>query len=133
MSGHPFHPRPLRPRRPPGVAPQQTGTPGHQADQWRREIAQLAKRRNVVCKISGIVAQAPKESWTADHLAPIINHCLEVFGPDRVVFGSDWPVCTRVAALREWVAALKEVIQNRPKADQRKLLHDNAVRFYGLA
>lgn len=111
----------------------QAGSPSHRADQWRRDIAQLAKRQNVVCKISGIVAQAPKGSWTAEHLAPIVNHCLEVFGPDRVVFGSDWPVCTRVATLGQWVTALKEVIRTRPEVDQRKLLHDNAVRFYGLA
>ena len=108
------------------------GTPGHQPDQWRRDLDQLAKRRNVVCKISGIVARAPKEGWTADDLAPIVNHCLDAFGPDRVIFGGDWPVCTRVASFRQWVTALREVIASRSQADQRKLLSENAVRFYGL-
>jgi len=103
------------------------------ADQWRRDIAALAKRKNVVCKISGIVARATPDKWTPEDLAPIINHCLAVFGPDRVMFGSDWPVCTRAASLRQWVAALKEVVRNRDETQQRKLLHDNAVRFYGLA
>lgn len=111
----------------------QTGAPTHQADPWRRDIDRLAKRRNVICKISGIVARAPKASWTSDDLAPIINHCLEAFGPRRVIFGSDWPVCTRVATLRQWVTALKEVIRARPEADQRKLLSENAARFYALA
>jgi len=101
-------------------------------EQWRRDIAALAERQHVVCKISGIVARAPKDDWTAEDLAPIINHCIEVFGPERVMFASDWPVCTRVASLRQWVAALKEVIRDRPEPDRRKLLHDNAVRLYGL-
>ncbi|HYW80138.1 MAG TPA: amidohydrolase family protein, partial [Thermoguttaceae bacterium] len=73
-----------------------------------------------------------KVTWTADDLAPTVEHCLEVFGPDRVVFGGDWPVCTRVASLRQWITALRQIIAGRPEEEQRKLLHDNAVRFYGL-
>ena len=109
-----------------------TRPPQHGADQWQRDIARLAERERVVCKISGIVARAPKETWIPEDLAPIINHCLEVFGPDRVMFASDWPVCTRAATLRQWVTALQEIIQSRPESERRKLLHDNAVRFYGL-
>jgi len=109
------------------------GSPAHDADQWRRDIAELAKRDRVVCKISGIVARAPKDNWQADDLAPIINHCLDVFGPDRVMFASDWPVCTRVAAFREWVAALKQVEKERSEDERRKLFADNAIRFYGLS
>ncbi len=103
------------------------------ADAWRRDMGELARRRNVVCKISGIVARMTPGGWTAEDLAAVINHCLEVFGPNRVMFGSDWPVCTKAATVAQWVAALKEVIRDRPTAHQRRLLHDNAVRFYGLA
>jgi predicted TIM-barrel fold metal-dependent hydrolase len=105
----------------------------HAAEQWRRDVAVLAQRSNVVCKISGIVARVPKEGWTPDDLAPIINHCLDSFGPDRVMFASDWPVCTQGAPLRRWVEALRAVIRHRPLAEQRKLLGQNAIRFYGLA
>lgn len=105
---------------------------GHDPDQWRRDIGRLARRKNIVCKISGIVAEADKATWTAADLAPIINHCIEAFGPNRVMFASDWPVCTTVATLAQWVGALKEVIRRQSKIQQRKLLHDNAVRFYGL-
>ena len=108
------------------------GPKSHDPDPWRRDMAALAKAKTTICKISGIVASAPK-GWTPDDLAPIINHCLESFGPDRVVFGGDWPICTAGATLAQWVEALKVVIRNRPEPDQRKLLHDNAVRFYGLA
>jgi predicted TIM-barrel fold metal-dependent hydrolase len=101
-------------------------------DQWRRDLAALAKRKNVVCKISGIVSRMAKGHWSPDDLAPVINHCLDAFGPDRVMFAGDWPVCTRGATLRGWVLALLDVIRSRSPEDQGKLLHDNAVRFYGL-
>ncbi len=106
--------------------------PSHDPDQWRRGIIALAKRENVVCKISGIVARAPHDTWNAGDLAPIVNHCFDTFGPDRVMFASDWPVCTRVATLREWVLALKEVVKDRSEEQRRKLFADNAVRFYEL-
>lgn len=106
--------------------------PSPHPDQWRRGIAALATRKNVICKISGIVARATQGEWTAGHLAPVVNHCLSSFGPDRVVFGGDWPVCTRVATLRQWVEALRAIVRKRPEAEQRKLFHDNAMRFYGL-
>jgi len=106
--------------------------PDHDPDEWRRQMAALARKPNTICKISGIVARARKGAWSAADLAPVINHCLDEFGPDRVVFGSDWPVCTLVASLREWVMALREIISSRPLADQRKLLADNAKKLYRL-
>jgi predicted TIM-barrel fold metal-dependent hydrolase len=106
-------------------------TTDHDADAWRRDMEKLAAQKNVICKISGIVARVPKE-WSAADLAPIVNRCLDTFGPSRVVFGSDWPVCLNGAPLREWVAALKQIIAVRPTTEQRSLLHDNAVQFYRL-
>jgi len=107
------------------------GERSHDPERWRRDMETLAGKKNVVCKISGIVARAPA-GWTAEDLAPIVNHCLRVFGPDRVFFGSDWPVCLRGATYGEWVRALKEIVRNRGEGERRKLFHDNAVRFYGL-
>ena len=104
----------------------------HTRDQWARDMAEYAKRDNVVCKISGIVAQAP-ENWTAADLAPTIDYCLDSFGPDRVIFASDWPVCTLRASLAQWVQALLEVISSRSEEQQRKLLCDNALRIYSLS
>jgi predicted TIM-barrel fold metal-dependent hydrolase len=101
--------------------------------QWQRDLARMARCKNVVCKVSGIVASARPGKWTADNLAPIINHTLDSFGPDRVMFGGDWPVCTLAASYRQWVDALKQIVRDRPFEQQRKLFHDNAVRFYGLA
>lgn len=115
-----------------GNAPQDPNNPpAHTRQQWMDDIQALAQRSNVVCKISGIIAQA-QPGWTPQDLAPTINHCLDSFGPDRVIFGGDWPVCTLGASYAQWVNALKEVIAMRSQAEQRKLLHDNAVRIYGL-
>ena len=69
----------------------------------------------------------------AADLAPPINFCLDTFGPNRVIYGGDWPVCKVTAPYADWVKSLKEVIATRPRDEQKKLLHDNAVKFYRLA
>jgi L-fuconolactonase len=105
--------------------------PDHTADAWKRDIDLVATKKNVICKISGIVARVPKQ-WSADDLAPLVNHCLDAFGPDRVVFGGDWPVCLMGAPLAQWVKALRQIIASRPAAEQQALLAGNAARFYRL-
>ncbi len=77
---------------------------------WKADIGRIAERKNVVCKVSGIVASAAPGPWTSDDLAPIVNHVMDQFGPDRVVFGGDWPVCTLAATYREWVSALQAIV-----------------------
>ena len=103
----------------------------HTKEQWQRDMAALGAREHVVCKISGIIARAPA-GWSADTLVPTVNHCLDSFGPDRVVFGGDWPVCNFGASLGAWVAALREIVSGRPEEEQAKLLAGNAERLYGL-
>ena len=114
-----------------GAARPEEGPFGHTAGQWRDGISALGQRPNVVCKISGIVARVT-EGWSADLLAPTVDHCLDAFPPDRVVFGGDWPVCTLGASLEEWVRALRRIIAPRSDEDQRALLHGNAARLYRL-
>jgi predicted TIM-barrel fold metal-dependent hydrolase len=103
-----------------------------QRAQWQRDVAAVAQHKNVVGKVSGIIVSAKPGEWTADDLAPFINHLAQVFGPDRILFGGDWPVCTQVATYRQWFDALQGVIHDWPEDDQRKLFHDNAVRVYRL-
>lgn len=105
--------------------------PSHDPDAWRASIDELASCSNIVCKISGIIARAPRD-WQDGDLAPIIDHCLDAFGPDRVFFGSDWPVCTRGAPLRDWVHALERIVAHRSLEDRRKLWSENAERIYRL-
>jgi predicted TIM-barrel fold metal-dependent hydrolase len=106
---------------------------GKEYDRWRKDMEGIARRTNLVGKVSGIVASAEPGRWGPDDLAPIVNHTLDVFGPDRVMFGGDWPVCTLAATYRQWVEALRTILRERPEDEQRKLFHDNAVRIYGLA
>ena len=113
-------------------ASQRKEAPKHDAQKWRDDIKALADRDNVICKISGVIASAPQGIPFAESLAPIVNHCLDSFGPDRVVFGGDWPVCLLGGSYRNWVTALREIIASRSVADQKKLMHENARKFYGL-
>jgi len=101
-------------------------------DAWRTALGKVAKHDNVVCKVSGFVKTATKGAWTAEDLAPIVNHVFDAFGPRRVLFASDWPVCTLTATLREWVEALQAIVATRPLEEQECLFHQNAERFYGL-
>jgi len=104
--------------------------PQHNKDQWYREMKRLAQRSNIICKISGIVDNAGAFPLNAADLAPIIDYCFESFGPNRVMFAGDWPVCLRNMPLSTWIETLKEVVAKLSLADQRNLFHDNAAAFY---
>ena len=99
---------------------------------WKRDMADVAKRKNVVVKVSGIIASAKPGAWTVEQLAPIVNHTLDSFGPQRVMYGGDWPVCTLAASYRQWYDALNQIVSTRPEAERRQLFHDNAARWYRL-
>ena len=112
--------------------PPKSETAPHDPGKWRDDIKTLADCPNVICKISGVIARAPAGVPLADALAPIVNHCLDTFGPDRVIFGGDWPVCLLGGSYKDWLTTLRTLIANRPVADQKKLLHANAAAFYRL-
>lgn len=103
----------------------------HERQQWLDDMAGIGQESNVVCKISGIVARA-KSGWAARDLSPTVNHCIDCFGEDRVVFGSDWPVCVPTTPLSGWVSALREIVSDRSERLQHKLLYQNAQRIYRL-
>ncbi len=99
---------------------------------WREHMSEIAKRPNVVGKISGVVAYADAESWTVETLRPYVEHTIEVFGWDRVVWGSDWPVCTLGGGLSTWLAATHALIAGASADEKAKLLSGNARRVWGL-
>ena len=105
--------------------------PKHTAEEWKRAIDAIAKNQNVIGKISGVAASLPKGGDASD-LAPAVNHCLDAFGADRVVFGGDWPVCLLGAEFSQWHAFLSQIVSARPAADRRKLWSQNAIRHYSL-
>ena len=101
-------------------------------DAWRAGIARIAEHPNVFCKLSGLVTEAPAGASASD-LAPAVEHVLAAFGQDRVLFGSDWPVCTLAASYDRVVDALVEVLGAGLTPDfERKLFGENAARFYGI-
>jgi len=114
------------------------GNPQHkftkeQFEQWKKDLAAVAAKPNVACKISGFLANGwPKGKWTADDIAPVVNGTIEAFGVDRCLFAGDWPVVTLAASFKEWLTAVRAILANRPEADQKKILHDNAAKLYGI-
>jgi predicted TIM-barrel fold metal-dependent hydrolase len=104
-----------------------------QIDDWKAALGEVAKRKNVMVKVSGIVANGwERGRWKAEELAPAVNATIEAFGVARCLYGGDWPVCTKAATYAEWITALRQIISSRPEADQKKILHDNAAKFYGI-
>ncbi len=101
-------------------------------DTWKAGMAAVAAKRNVVCKVSGFIVNGGKGPWKADDLAPVVNSTIEAFGIDRVMFGGDWPVVTLSATYKDWLTMLRAIIANRSDVDQKKILHDNAAKFYGI-
>jgi predicted TIM-barrel fold metal-dependent hydrolase len=111
------------------------GNPDIQArdyDSWRAELREIANLPNVVCKVSGIVVNADRDRWTADDLRPAVQHVIACFGWDRVLFGSDWPVCTLAASYRQWLDALLALTADAGEDNRIKLFQDNAARIYRL-
>jgi predicted TIM-barrel fold metal-dependent hydrolase len=101
-------------------------------DPWRESVRKISEFPNVCCKISGLVAYADHRVWTEDDLRPFVEHTIECFGWDRVMFGSDWPVCIQSATLRKWLETLSRLTQTERPANRDKLFYGNAVRVYRL-
>jgi predicted TIM-barrel fold metal-dependent hydrolase len=106
---------------------------GQSLDPWRSYISALAALPNIACKISGVMAYGKPGQVTADAVRPFVEHCLEQFGWDRVVWGGDWPVCCMTTTLADWVSVSRWLVRNESEANQRKLFHENAERIYGLS
>ena len=104
---------------------------GGQFEPWAAHIRELAAFENVHCKVSGIVTTA-SENWTREELKPYIRHLIEAFGYERLMFGSDWPVCTLAATYREWVDALLWAIEDASDTERNSLFYENASAFYSV-
>ena len=103
-----------------------------QLQPWSTEIAELAALPNVVCKISGMTTEAEHETWTVDDLAPYFHRVVECFGWDRLLFGSDWPVCNLAGGYDRWLHAADALLAGVSSADRAKFFLGNAVRIYRL-
>lgn len=100
---------------------------------WARNLAELARRPNIFCKLSGIVTEADYSTWTYEQILPYMEIALEAFTPARLMFGSDWPVCRVATTYVDWVRTIDRFAETLSAAERQALFHDTAARAYRLA
>ena len=101
-------------------------------DSWRRDIRALARHPHVCCKVSGLVTEAAWRGWKPAEFTPYLDTVLEAFGPSRLMFGSDWPVCLLAAEYADVVAIPREHFARLSPAEREEIWGGTATRFYGL-
>ena len=99
---------------------------------WRTGIRELARFPKVFCKLSGLVTEANWKTWKPEHIAPYLDIVLEFFGPERLMIGSDWPVCTVAATYTQVMSLVIEYLGQYSAEVRQKILGENAVRFWNL-
>jgi L-fucono-1,5-lactonase len=100
--------------------------------EWSRLLRELARSDNVVAKLSGLVTEADWQSWTPAVLQPAVDIALEAFGPDRLMFGSDWPVCEVAASYEQVVATAQQLTASLNARELEQVFRETALRTYGL-
>ena len=108
-------------------------TPGKPQDPTTTVAFQpLARYPNISCKLSGLVTEANWNSWQTDDLLPFVDTALEAFGADRMMFGSDYPVCLLAASYDRVLDSFQEILKSLSDADRDKIFSQNAEKFYRL-
>ncbi|MFE6958036.1 amidohydrolase family protein [Streptomyces sp. NPDC057696] len=103
-----------------------------QPDTWAADLAALARLPNTVAKLSGLVTEADRHTWSPSDLRPFVSVALDAFGPERLMFGSDWPVCTLAAGYEQVVALGRELVADLSEHEQTAVFAGTAARVYGL-
>jgi len=101
----------------------------HEIEPWRAQILELARRPHISCKLSGMVTEADFHNWTIEDLQPYVETALEAFGPERLLFGSDWPVCTVASSYKRWLDVVKQCTAGLSSDEHDKILGENAQKF----
>jgi L-fuconolactonase len=104
----------------------------HSTEDWLPGFLEAASFPNVFCKLSGMVTEAEWDGWKVDDLRSYVLAALESFGPDRLMFGSDWPVCELAASYDEVHRALEDSLEGISKSERAAIFGETASRFYGL-
>ncbi|WP_171180622.1 amidohydrolase [Ruegeria sp. HKCCD8929] len=98
---------------------------------WATDMAAMARDTSAFCKLSGLVTEAAV-GWTVDDLKPYVVHLLDTFGPERLIWGSDWPVCTLASSYERWLEATDILLADLDSAAKSAILGGNATRAYRL-
>jgi len=101
-------------------------------DEWKKDITALSELNHVTCKLSGIMAYCAPGTSSYETIKPYVDHALECFGPDRMVWGSDWPVVNLAKGLPEWLEVTKTILSNLSSDEASKIAHINAKRIYKI-
>jgi L-fuconolactonase len=99
---------------------------------WKQDLQQIAMHENVSCKISGLATEAHWADWKSTDIMPYLDTALEAFGPQRLLYGSDWPVCLLAATYPQQISMVREFIDSLSPHEKKAIMGDNAVRFYHL-
>jgi L-fuconolactonase len=99
---------------------------------WASQIRELASHENITCKLSGLVTEADWATWTPDTLQPYVDIVVDAFSPQRLMFGSDWPVCLLASSYGRWVATVDELIAHLSEDERTAITGGTARRFYGI-
>lgn len=99
---------------------------------WKKEIQNVARFENVYCKISGMVTEADWKNWKQDDFIPYIDAVIEAFGPHRIMYGSDWPVCLVAASYGQMLGIVQEYFSSFSETEQELFFGKNAIKFYSL-
>lgn len=99
---------------------------------WEKGMREIGKYANVSCKLSGLVTEANWQTWTNQDLAPYMQIIVQAFGIDRIMFGSDWPVCLLASTYDRWLSVVKDFFLPYSIEDQEKVFYKNAISFYHL-
>lgn len=102
-------------------------------EDWETNFRSAAKCQNVYCKLSGMVTEADWKNWKPADLKPYLEIALDAFGPQRLMYGSDWPVCELAANYEQVYSALEENISTLSESEQEQILGKTAARFYGIS
>ncbi|MGX7672449.1 amidohydrolase family protein [Plantactinospora sp. DSM 117369] len=105
---------------------------GPELADWARDLRTLAAAPNTTAKLSGLVTEVRRSPWTPEDLRPAVDGALDAFGPDRLMFGSDWPVCLLATSYRRWVEVLAELLGDLGAADRALIWEQTARRVYRL-
>ncbi|MET7456001.1 amidohydrolase family protein [Streptomyces sp. NPDC005574] len=105
---------------------------GRALEGWERDLRRLAAHPQVRCKVSGLVTEADHEKWTVDDIRPAWEVLLTAFGPDRLMFGSDWPVCVLAGGWNRWAAGAEELLDGCSAGERAAVLADTATATYRL-
>lgn len=105
---------------------------GGEIREWSQQIKSLAASPNVYCKMSGLVTEANHNSWRSEDLRPFVERAFEYFGPGRMLFGSDWPVCLLAATYDQVLESFQSILAGLSEPDRKAVFGENAADFYQL-